>query len=465
MISPNDIQAEQTLLGLSMLSNDTAVEVTSQLKAEHFYDPKHRVIFGGIFDLVNGSRSVDHITVADNLRSKGILDDSGGNFYIEGLTEDIDHTKYYSEYIEIIKEKYILRTVGETLQRRVADVYSPVANAKDLLNTLQDEILSIGLDYSSNTVLAGSITTDAIITIKERMKNKGTVIGVPSGFSNLDKMLNGLRPGHLVIIAARPSMGKSRFALNVCRNAAIRFKRAVAFFSLEMSNDQLIKDLLVSEAQVSMQDADSGYLKNEDYQKIINVKSIIDAAPIHIDDTAGLTLSELRAKLRRLKKNHGVEVAVIDYLQLMSAGEGRKNREQEISSISRGLKLIAKELDMCIVALSQLSRAVESRGGDKRPVLSDLRESGAIEQDADTVAFLYRPEYYGIEIHDELKIPTKGLTELIVRKHRHGAIGTVYLSFHKHCVRFEDFHVEGTIDDNPVYLEPVPEITDDEIPF
>jgi replicative DNA helicase len=448
-VQPQARDMEEAVLGSMMLDKEAVAEVIDILKPESFYVEAHQHIYDVIYDLFAKSQPVDILTVCEQLRRNDKLDLVGGPYYISQLTMRVGSTANVEHYARIVAEKYIMRELIKNSSEIIKDAYDNTNDVFEILDKAEKGLFSITEQNLRRSYDSMSNLVAAAIKQLEHIKNQeGGLIGVPSGFSGLDRLTAGWQKSDLIILAARPAMGKTAFVLNLARNSAINYKRPVAVFSLEMSSLQLVNRLITAETGISAEKLKRADLQPHEWVQLTSKVESLAAAPIFIDDTPGINIFELRAKCRRLKMQHDVQLIIIDYLQLMSGGSSDKkgggagNREQEISLISRSLKGIAKELNVPVIALSQLSRAVETRGGDKRPQLSDLRESGSIEQDADMVLFLYRPEYYGLT-QDEEGAPTAGITEVIVSKHRNGALATVKVKFVKELTRFVDYDVAG----------------------
>ncbi len=441
-VPPQATQVEQSVLGAMLIEREAIPKVIEILPEDSFYSGKHTRIYVAMLSLFERGNPVDLITLSDELKRRGELDETGGVYYLTELTTQVASAANVEYHARIIAEKALLRGMIETMTKLIGHAYDPSADAFELLDQAEGDIFRISdtqLRKSASSM--NEVLKDTLSRLESIHGREGGITGVPSGFSRLDQMTGGWQNSDLIIIAARPSMGKTAFALAAARNAALHPEHpaGVAIFSLEMSAQQLAQRLLTSEARVDAQAARTGRLRDEDWPKLARAAGRLSAAPVFIDDTPGLTVLELRAKCRRLKAEHDIGLVVLDYMQLMHGSGLHKNsnREQEIAHISRSLKSLAKELDVPVLALSQLSRAVETRGGDKRPQLSDLRESGSIEQDADVVAFIYRAERYGISV-DENGNSTEGLAEIIVGKQRNGPIGDVTLAFAKQHARFEN---------------------------
>ncbi len=443
-IPPNAVDLEKLVIGSFLIDKkglDTSIEL---LKPEIFYDPRHQVIFEAIAQLYLKNEPVDMMMVINELRKEEKLSLAGGDQYIIDLSLSVSSSAHIESYVRIVMEKYILRSLIEVSNDVIDSSYKDSADVFQLLDKAEQEFFNI----TNGTIKKGFDTAGALVkqAIKniEALKDKKGLSGIPSGFSALDKETGGWQNSDLIIIAARPAMGKTAFILSMARNIVVQHKIPMALFSLEMASVQLITRMIASETRISSDKLRKGTLNEEEWKRLFsNVKELEDA-PLFIDETPALSIFDFRAKCRRLVMQHGVKIIMVDYLQLMTANSGNKsvgNREQEISMISRSLKAVAKELNVPIIALSQLSRVVETRPG-KRPQLSDLRESGAIEQDADIVSFIFRPEYYKIDEWDndpnEAKTSTKNQAEIIIAKHRNGATADVRLAFIKDFARFAD---------------------------
>lgn len=442
-VPPQATDVEQSVLGAMLIEREAIPQVIEILPPESFYERRHERVYEAIRALFDRSNPVDLITLTEELKRRGELEDVGGSYYLTELTASVASAANVEHHARIIAEKSLLRKMIESLTSLVGEAYEPSADAFDLLDRAEEEIFGISdsqLRQASSAI--DDVVRDTIKRLEDIHGREGGITGVPSGFRRLDDLTSGWQDADLVIVAARPSMGKTAFCLASAMNAALHPQRAtgVAIFSLEMGAQQLAQRLLTSEARVDAQKARTGRMDDEDWRRLARAAGTLSEAPIFIDDTPGLSILELRAKCRRLKAEHNIGLVVVDYLQLMQGtAEARKSgsREQEIAQISRSLKALAKELDLPVIALSQLNRGVENRGGDKRPQLSDLRSSGSIEQDADVVGFIYRAERYGITV-DENGNSTEGIAEIIVGKQRNGPVGTVELAFVKQYARFEN---------------------------
>ena len=439
-LMPQNIDAEEAILGAILVNPACMNRVVEQLRPESFYKPAHRYVYEAMLQLYNGEDKIDIVSVSDVLNVNQKLELVGGRAFVNDLSYKTITTANVEYYAKIVQEKAIKRSLINAGSEIVTSGYdlNPIEESLELAEKL---IFDIASQKASKSLLPiKDIVYDAYAKIEERYNNKGKLTGVATQFYDLDTLMNGLQKSDLIILAARPAMGKTAFALNIAQNVALRSNVPVAVFSLEMSKDQLVQRLLCSEAEVDTQRLKTGNMQAKDWEKIAIAMNNLSESKIYIDDTAGCTITDLRAKCRRLamaEKDLGL--IVIDYLQLIE-GTGREDRMQQISSISRGLKILAKELNVPIIALSQLSRAVESRT-DKRPMLSDLRESGSIEQDADIVMFIYRDEYYKNANDDEElseKAANKGEAEIIVAKHRNGPVGTIKLLFQSNITKFKN---------------------------
>jgi replicative DNA helicase len=437
-VQPQAIPLEEAVLGAIMIDKDGFPSIIEILRKESFYLDKNQVIFNVMSDLFGKSLPIDLLTVHEVLKKSGQLEQVGGISYLMELTNKVGSAANIEYHARIIAQKFIQRELIRVSTQVIHDSFEDTKDVLELLDEAERGLYDI-TDQNLNTGYE-SLATLAIKAQKEieLVSQKGSeTTGVTTGFTELDKITNGWQSSDLIIMAARPGMGKTAFTLSLTKNAA-QAGKGVAFFSLEMANVQLVQRLISMEAEINSSKLRNGQLEEYEWRKLHAAVEKLSTLPIYIDDTPGLNIFELRAKCRRLKQNHDISMIVIDYLQLMAGApnDKRGNREQEISSISRALKGMAKELHVPVIALSQLSRAVESRGGEKRPQLSDLRESGAIEQDADIVSFIYRPGYYGVG-DGELDTPND-LSEIIIAKHRNGSLGTVNLRFVPHFVKFED---------------------------
>lgn len=437
---PQAIELEQAVLGALLLEKDAIIEVQEYLTVDSFYTQEHRLIFKAIQDLSSELKAIDLYTVTERLKAQKELTEAGGAAYLAQLTQRVASAAHIEFHAKIIAQKYVQRELirsATEIQRRS---YNDEVDVTELIGFAEQEIFRVSEGNVKRSVLpASDILRKALKQIEDATKTAREYNGVRSGYTDIDNITLGWQPSDLIIIAARPSMGKTAFVLTMARNMAVDYKTPVAFFSLEMSSVQLMYRLIVAETQINSKDLRTGNLDPAKWAYLEKQTVELGRAPLYIDDTPALSVFEFRSKARRLKTQHDIQLIIIDYLQLMTAAtqETRGNREQEVSLISRTLKAIAKELNVPIIALSQLSRNVENRGGTKRPQLSDLRESGAIEQDADVVAFIHRPEYYGLTT-SESGASTAGMAEVIIAKHRNGEVTDVPMRFIKEQARFAD---------------------------
>ena len=437
---PQAVDVEQAVLGAVLIERDAIPKAIEILPSDAFYDGRHQKIYEAVEALFERGHPVDLITLSEELKRRGDYEAIGG-YYLAELTTRVASAANVEYHARIIAEKSLLRKLITTMTGVVGQAFDPTTDAFDLLDEAERQIFQITESQLRKGVVGiDSVMMQTVQHLESIHGREGGITGVPSGFTTLDNMTGGWQPSDMVIVAARPSMGKTAFSLALTRNAALHPSKpsGVAYFSLEMSAQQLAQRLLTSEARVDAQRARTGRLHDDDWPKLARAAGKLSSAPIFIDDTPALGILELRAKCRRLKAEHDIGLVIVDYLQLMHGTQQTQgNREQEIAQISRSLKGLAKELNVPVIALSQLSRAVETRGGDKRPQLSDLRESGSIEQDADVVMFIYRAERYGITV-DEAGNSTEGLGELLIGKQRNGPIGDVKVAFVNQFARFEN---------------------------
>lgn len=436
---PQALEIEEAVLGALMLEKNAIVDVQSILRPETFYKETHQKIYQAILNLSTKHEPIDILTVKTELEKTGNLEFVGGAYYLSQLSLKVGSAAHIEYHAKIIAQKYIQRrliSISSDIQR---DAFDEKSEVSELLDTAQQKIFEVAEGNLVKEALSvNTIVEMAISEMETSSKRTDGFSGVPSGFTSLDRVTLGWQPSDLVIVAARPSMGKTAFVLSMTRAMAVEFNQGVAFFSLEMSSVQLVKRLMVSETGLSSDKIRTGRLEPYEWTQLEIKLQALSAAPIFIDDTPALSIYEFRSKCRRLVASHNVKIIIIDYLQLMTGPpELRSMREQEVSAISRSLKAIAKELNVPIIALSQLNRSVETRAGNKRPQLSDLRESGAIEQDADIVSFIHRPEYYGM-LEDEQGNSLAGVAEIILAKHRNGAVCDVRLRFRNEEARFYD---------------------------
>ena len=439
-LPPQVVDLEEAVIGALMLEKEAVNTTIDILQPKSFYKESHQKIFSAIQDLFQQSEPIDILTVTNELKKRGELELIGGAYFVTQLTNRVASAANIEFHARIIAQKYIQRELIRISSEIIADAYDETTDVFNLLDKAESNLFAVAEgNINKNHESMSDLIRDAITQIEIAKNQESGVIGVASGFTALDRVTSGWQSADLVIIAARPAMGKTSYVLSLARNAAVDFNIPVAFFSLEMSSIQLVTRLISAESEISSEKLRSGNLRNDEIQQIHTKITGLAEAPIFIDDTAGLSVFELRAKARRLKAKHNIQLLIVDYLQLMTGGGDNKsgNREQEISMISRSLKSIAKELNIPVLALSQLSRAVETRGGDKRPQLSDLRESGSIEQDADMVQFIHRPEYYGLN-EDEDGNSTTGVANIIIAKHRNGSVCDVQLKFINELAKFQD---------------------------
>ena len=418
---PQNIEAEQSVLGSMILDKTSIAEAAEVLRGDDFYRENHKLIFSSVIDLYERDIPVDMITLIEHLRSKEKLEGAGGITYITEICNSIPSTANLASYIDIVKEKSILRRLIKSSTEIIEESYNQQDDVPKVLDSAEKKIFDIAQNtVNSDFESLSTVLERGFLEIERIYNNRGEVTGVPSGFPELDAKTSGFQKGDMILIAARPSMGKTTFALNLAEYAALRSAKSIVMFSLEMSKEQLAYKLLCSEANVDMLKLRTGNLEDSDWDNIARASGPLADAKIYIDDTAGISVMEMRSKCRRIKIEHGIDMIIIDYLQLMT-GKG-ESRQQEVSEISRSIKALAKEMQCPVIALSQLSRAPEQRT-DHRPMLSDLRESGSIEQDADLVMFLYRDEYYNKETEE------KNVAECIIAKQRNGPTGTVKLAW------------------------------------
>ena len=468
-LPPQAIELEEAVLGALMLDNEALSDTIDILKPEYFYRMEHQKIFDAIIVLFNESKPVDILTVIEQLKKMGALENIGGAFYITELTNSVSSSANTEYHARIIVEKFIQRSLIQISSNIIKDSFDETIDVFDLLSKAEQNLFSVTegslrKSYDKMSVLI----TNAIQSIEELKNKKDGLSGVPSGFSKLDRVTSGWQKSDLIIRAGRPGMGKTALALTMARNIAINHKSPIGIFSLEMSSDQLVNRLISSESEIPSGKLRKGNLEEYEFVQLHEKIRDLAEAPIYIDDTPGLSVFELRAKARRLVKNHGVHIIIVDYLQLMTAGGNKSgNREQEISTISRSLKGIAKELKIPVIALSQVNRGVESRTStSKRPILADLRESGAIEQDADIVTFIYRPEYYKI-YEWENSDDSRGQAEIIIAKHRNGSLENIRLKFISNLAKFSDLdyfdgvNVDGSLGDEPSFISHSSSMNDD----
>ena len=469
-VQPQARPLEEAVLGATMLDKDALPVIIDILSKESFYSDAHQAIYSAMMRLFEKSQPVDLLTVTEELKKSGEIDKIGGPYYLVELTNRVASAANIEYHARIISQKHIQRELIKVSTNIIRDAYEDTTDVFQLLDDAEQGLFKITENHLNRGYESmGTLASRALKNLEELSQREEGLTGIPTGFTDLDRLTSGWQPSDLIILAARPGMGKTSFVLALARNAAMDFNKGVAIFSLEMANVQLVQRLISMEAEISGSKLRSGQLEDYEWQQMNSVIEKMSEVPIFIDDTPGINVFELRAKCRRLKMQHDIQMVIIDYLQLMTGGGDNKNgnREQEISAISRALKGLAKELNVPVIALSQLSRAVETRGGTKRPQLSDLRESGAIEQDADIVSFIYRPEYYQI-LEDEEGNSLKGIGEVIIAKHRNGALDTVKLRFTDKFAKFSnlddpDFTDLPDVQNNVITKSS--RMNDDDIPF
>ncbi|WP_027405862.1 replicative DNA helicase [Anaerovibrio sp. RM50] len=432
---PQNIDAEQAVLGAMLIKKEAIAEVSQILKPEDFYRDAHKIVYEAMLTLFNKNEPADIVTVSEYLNNENLMEKVGGVTFITALANTVPTAANVTYHAKIVREKSDLRHLINTATDIAGMAYESSDDVADVIDKSEKMIMEVAnrQNVSAFTPMR-DIVMETFDKINVLYENKGGLTGIPCGFTDLDKLTSGLQASDLILVAARPSMGKTAFTLNIGAHVALKEHKNVAFFSLEMSKQQLVQRMLCSEGGIDSQKLRKGELDKNDWSKLVNVANKVAEAPLYIDDTAGITVMELRSKARRLKAEKGLDLIIIDYLQLMQGRTGKgatDNRQQEISEISRSLKAVARELNVPVIALSQLSRSVESRQ-IKRPMLSDLRESGSLEQDADIVMFLYREDYYDPETVN------KNITEVIVAKHRNGPVDTVKMFFKKEFTRFND---------------------------
>ncbi len=453
---PAAVDAERSILGAILLDNHLYNEAAERISTADFALEPHRRIFCRMAELVDLGRAVDYITLRDILSQYKEIEAIGGVAYLASLTENLPRRLSIEEYVRIVKNKSLLRQLIQVCSEAITQAADQSDDALEVLNAAESRLLEVtehGIQRGFASI--PEIVRDSFGTIDNLFaEGHREVTGLETHFTDFDRMTSGLQKSELVIIAARPSMGKTAWAINIAQNAAVRGAAVVAVFSLEMSKESLLRRMLASEALVDQQKIQKGYTSREDQARLTEALERLTEAHIFIDDTPAISLTEMRAKARRLRQMHGrLDLIVIDYLQLMTgssplgpAGKRFENRTQEVSAVSRGLKALAKELDLPVIALSQLSRASEQRGGDKKPMLSDLRESGSIEQDADVVAFIHRESYYNRDENGQPDPETEGKAEIIIAKQRNGPTGSVHLAYLSKCTRFENLAFGGGAD-------------------
>lgn len=428
-VAPQNLEAEQAVLGSILLDSESIFSVTEILHPDDFYEGAHRLIYEVVLLLSENGSAIDLITVTEELRRQDQLNQVGGPAYIASIAASVPSAANAAYYANIVAQKSTLRSLISAAGEIAAKCYSQEEDLEDLLDEAEQKIFGIGQSRSREGFTPiKKILADTLESLERLSQNKGEVTGIPT-FTDLDKLLSGLQKSDLIICAGRPGMGKTSFCLNIAQNAAVKHGKSVAIFSLEMSKEQVVQRMLSSQAAIDQQKLRTGYLSEKDWSGLVEAMGVLSETLVYVDDTPALTAMEVRAKARRLKAEKGLDLVIVDYLQLMAGHRRSENRQQEIATISRALKSLARELKTPVMALSQLNRGVENRP-DKRPVMADLLESGAIEADADVVLFLYRDEYYNKETSD------KGIAEVIVGKHRNGPVGTIRLAFFPQHTQF-----------------------------
>lgn len=435
-LPPQNIEAEQSVLGAIIFDNEAMAKALEILSPEDFYKDTHKRLFNSMIELFEKNEPIDIVTLSDHLKKIGILDSIGGISYLSYLANIVPTSANVRHHAKIVREKSILRSLIQVSTQITSKVYEDSSDADEMVDYAERLIFEIADRRTKTTFFSlRNIINDTFKMIEHLYSKKEAITGIPSGFKDIDILTSGFQPGDLIIVGGRPGMGKTAFALNIAQYVGIELKEPVAIFSLEMSKEQLAIRMLCAESMVSASHVRKGFISKQDWPKLTKAAGKLADAPIFIDDSSGITVLDVRAKARRLKKERGgLSLVVVDYLQLMRSRGNFERREQEISDISRALKALAKELKVPVIALSQLNRAVEQRGGDKRPGLADLRESGAIEQDADVIIFLYRDEIY-----NKNNPANKGKAEVIIAKQRNGPTGVVNLTYLADCTRFVDF--------------------------
>lgn len=432
-LPPQNLQAEESVLGSIIFDHEAFPKAIELVGEEDFYKTAHRRIYRAMLDLFERNEAIDIITLTDGLRKNGDLDAVGGIQYLTQLANSVPTSANIRYHAKLVREKALLRHLIQTSTDIISRVYEDTTDAEEMVDHAEKMIFDIAEKRTgASFAVLKEVIKDTFKMIEHLYDKKESITGVASGYKDLDEMTSGFQPGDLIIVGGRPGMGKTAFALNIGQHVAINNKEPVAVFSLEMSKEQLAMRMLCSESEVDSSRVRKGFIGRQDWPRLTNAAGRLAEAPIYIDDSSAVSVLEVRAKARRLKMEHGLSMVIVDYLQLMRGRGNAERREQEISEISRGLKALAKELKVPVIALSQLNRGVESRT-DKRPSVADLRESGAIEQDADVIIFLYRDEVYN------KATPYKGRAEIIVAKQRNGPTGTVNLTFLSHCTKYADY--------------------------
>jgi replicative DNA helicase len=434
-LPPQNVEAEQSVLGAILIDNNALITALELVGEDDFYRESHRRIFSSMGELFDKNEPIDLITLTDQLKRKNELDAVGGSGYLASLVSMVPTSANVRYHSKIVREKAMLRGLLRSVTDIASNVYESELDPEELIDFAEKTVFDLSdKRIKTSFVTLKEVIKDSFQMIEHLYDRKEAITGVSSGFSKLDELTTGFQKSDLIIVGGRPSMGKTAFSLNIAQHVGVELKEPVAIFSLEMAKEQLAFRMLCSEAMVNSNDIRKGFIRKDDWHKLTSAASKLAESPIFIDDSSGMTVLEMRAKARRLKAEHGLSLIIVDYLQLMRGRGNAERREQEISEISRSLKGLAKELRVPVIALSQLNRGVETRGGSKKPTLADLRESGAIEQDADVIIFLYRDEVYNKEIQEN-----KNKAEIIVAKQRNGPTDTVTLTFLSHCTRFTDY--------------------------
>lgn len=457
-LPPQAIELEDSVLGALMIEKDAYASVSDLLRPESFYKDQNRMVFEAIRALAAKDQPIDMLSVAEKLKSLGNLDQAGGPVYLSELTRKVASTAHLFYHAQIVAQKATARELIQMAAQVEEAAYNETQDVEELMQIAESNIFEISQRAQKRDVTQiDPVIAEAFDRMKKASKNEGNISGIPSGFKDLDKITSGWQKSDLVIIAARPAMGKTAFVLSMAKNIAVNYHKPVAMFSLEMSNVQLVNRLIMNVCEIEGDKIKNGRLTKQEWAQLEHKINELRGAPIYVDDTPSLSVFELRSKARKLVKEHHIELIIIDYLQLMNAsGMNFGSREQEVSIISRNLKALAKELDIPIIALSQLNRGVEARTGvdGKKPQLSDLRESGAIEQDADMVCFIHRPEYYRLYNDEKTGKDLRGLGQIIVAKHRNGATDEIWLRFRSKLAKFQN--EDETWDESELEVNPLP---------
>lgn len=458
-LPPQAVELEDSVLGALMIEKDAYATVAELLRPESFYKDQNRMVYEAIRALAAKDQPIDMLSVAEKLKSLGNLDKAGGAVYLSELTRKVASTAHLTYHAQVVAQKATARELIQMAARVEEAAYDETQDVEDLMQVAESDIFEISQRAQKRDVTQiDPVIAEAFERMKKASKNEGNISGIPSGFKALDKITSGWQKSDLVIIAARPAMGKTAFVLSMAKNIAVNYHKPVAMFSLEMSNVQLVNRLIMNVCEIEGDKIKNGKLTKQEWSQLEHKINELLGAPIYVDDTPSLSVFELRSKARKLVKEHHIELIIIDYLQLMNAsGMSFGSREQEVSIISRNLKALAKELDIPIIALSQLNRGVEARTGvdGKKPQLSDLRESGAIEQDADMVCFIHRPEYYRLYNDEKTGKDLRGLGQIIVAKHRNGATDEIWLRFRSKLAKFQN--EDETWDESELDASPLPE--------